>query len=114
MLLLLEIQTSFGDASRAPNARCFSWLKAKICHSWDLPDASHNFHLTHNQLMVFNQLPAIICFLFEDLLPNQLLLEMQLLVKLKKMTDWHWRVESKCGEIERNGKLRRIDAANGI
>ena len=128
------MHSSFDDASR-PNARCFLWLKAEICHSWDLPDASHNFHLTHNRLTIsnqlkaevpgvllnhflefsatiFDQLPATICSPVKDL-PNQLV-EMQLLVKLKKMTDWHWRLESKCGEIERNGKLRRIDTANGI
>ena len=38
---------------------------------------------------------------------------MQLLAKLKKMTDWRWKVESKCGEIERNGKLRRLTPQMG-
>ena len=68
-------------------------------------------HLTPNRATVSDQLPSTISFPVKEL-PTQMP-EMQLLAKLKKMTDWRWKVESKCGEIERNGKLRRLTPQMG-
>ena len=72
----------------------------------------HSSHLTHNRLTILINCLQQFASHFKFCQNQEL--EMQLLVKLKKMTDWRSRLESKCGEIERNGKLRRIDTANGI